>query len=126
MKKLILASAATLALATGFANAGIILQTDENDRKVWINTWAGQSADKTVDRRYGSSVSTFSGSSHGGLILSDDENDRKSVTNLWAGQRETHAGKRGGESVSTFSGRLSPGTSIRGKVKNTHEVWIGR
>lgn len=126
MKKLILATAAAFVLTAGFANAGIILQNDENDRKVWINTWAGQSADKDVARRYGSSVSTFSGGrSHGGLILTDDENDRKSVTNLWAGQREAHSAKTS-ESVSTFSGRHSPGTSIRGKFKNSHEVWINR
>ena len=75
MKKLILASAAAFVLTSGYANAtGIILGSDENDRKVWINTWAGQTADKKRGR-YGSSVSTFSG-------------------------RKTS----GGESVSTFSG----------------------
>ena len=44
MKNLILASAAALVLTSGYANAGgIIIGTDHNDRKVWINTWAGQS-----------------------------------------------------------------------------------
>ncbi len=61
MKKLILASAAAFVLTAGFANAGIILGSDENDRKVWINTWAGQTEDKKLGR-HGSSVSTFSGS----------------------------------------------------------------
>jgi len=127
MKKLILASAAAFVLASGYANAGIVLQNDENDRKVWINTWAGQTEGKELGRRYGSSVSTFSGGrSHGGLIFKDDENDRKSVTNLWAGQREIYSGGHGRESVSTFSGRISPGTSVRGKRKNSHEVWISR
>ncbi len=38
MKKLILASAAAFVLTSGYANAaGIILGSDENDRKVWIN-----------------------------------------------------------------------------------------
>ncbi len=61
MKKLILASAAAFILTSGYANAaGIILGSDENDRKVWINTWAGQTADKKRER-HGSSVSTFSG-----------------------------------------------------------------
>jgi hypothetical protein len=51
MKKLILASAAAFVLTAGYANAGgIILGSDENDRKVWINTWAGQSEDKYARR----------------------------------------------------------------------------
>lgn len=38
MKKLILASVAVIVLSSGYANAGgIILGSDENDRKVWIN-----------------------------------------------------------------------------------------
>lgn len=83
-KKLILASAAALVLTGGYANAGgIIIGSDHNDRKVWINTWAGQSEDEELGRRYGSSASTF-------------------------------------------SGRRSPGASIRGMVKNTHEVWVRR
>jgi len=78
MKKLILASAAVIVLSGGFANAGgIILGSDENDRKVWINTWAGQTEDKKLGR-HGSSVSTFSGSkTFSGIILGSDENDRK-------------------------------------------------
>ena len=84
MKKLILASAAAFVLASGYANAGgIILGSDHNDRKVWINTWAGQ----TEDKEYG---------------------------------------RRNGTSVSTFSGRRSPGASVRGMFKNTHEIWIRR
>ncbi len=83
MKKFILASAAVIVMSSGFANAGgIILGSDENDRKVWINTWAGQSADEKLGR-YGSSLSTFAGSkaagdhSWSGIILQSDENDRK-------------------------------------------------
>ena len=84
MRKLILASAAAIAMTGGLANAqGIILSHDENDRKVWINTWAGQSEDKVRNRRYGFSSSTF-------------------------------------------SGRRSPGASIRGMVKNNHQVWVRR
>ncbi len=78
MKKLILASAAVIVLTSGYANAaGIILGSDENDRKVWINTWAGQTEDKKRER-HGSSVSTFSASkTFSGIILGSDENDRK-------------------------------------------------
>ncbi len=81
MRKLILASVAAIAMTGGLANAqGIILGHDENDRKSWINTWAGQSEDKKRDRRFGrhgSSTSTFSGGSKfRGIILGSDENDR--------------------------------------------------
>ena len=51
MRKLILASAAAIAMTGGLANAqGIILSHDENDRKVWINTWAGQTGEKEYGR----------------------------------------------------------------------------
>ena len=88
MKNLILASAAALVLISGYANAGgIILGSNHNDRKVWINQWAGQTEDKEVGRRHGSSVSTFSGGrSSGGIILGSDHNDRKVWINTWAGQ----------------------------------------
>ncbi len=66
MRKLILATAAAFVISGGLANAqGIILGSNENDKKMWINTWAGQSEDEVYDRRYGgpggSSASTFSG-----------------------------------------------------------------
>ena len=89
MRKLILASVAAFALTGGFANAqGIILGSDENDRKQWINTWAGQSEDEVYDRRYGgrggSSASTFSGRgstqsdrSGNSITLGTGENARK-------------------------------------------------
>lgn len=84
MKKLILASLAALVLTSGYASAGgVILGSDQNDRKVWINTWAGKNEDKEY-------------------------------------------GRRNGSSSSTFSGHRSPGASIRGMYKNTHEVWIRR
>ena len=88
MKNLILASAAALVLTSGYANAGgIIIGTDHNDRKVWINTWAGQSEDKLYGGRNGSSASTFSGRrSSGGMIIGTDHNDRKVWINTWAGQ----------------------------------------
>lgn len=109
MKKLILASAAAFVLTSGFANAGgIILGSDHNDRKVWINTWAGQSEDK----EYGSSASTFSG-----VVTYSNE---KNTHEVFVGRFQ---GKPRSESVSTFSGR-SPNASIRGMFKNTHEVWI--
>ena len=87
MKKLILATVAAIAMTGGLASAqGIILGSDENDRKVWINKWAGQSEDKKADRRFGrhgSSTSTFSGGSKfRGIILGSDENDRK----VWINQ----------------------------------------
>lgn len=98
MKKLILASAAAFVLTAGYANAGgIILGSDENDRKVWINTWAGQTEDKDYDWRNGSSVSTFSG-------------------------RKTS----GSESVSTFSGGRGFVGIILGSDENDRKVWINR
>lgn len=97
MKNLILASAAVIVLSGGFANAGgIILGSDENDRKVWINTWAGQTEDKKLGR-HGSSVSTFSG-------------------------RKTS----GSESVSTFSGGRGFVGIILGSDENDRKVWINR
>jgi len=120
MKKLILASAAAFVLASGYANAGIILQNDENDRKVWINTWAGQSEDKVYGGRYGSSVSTFSGGRSSGVVTHSNE---KNTQEVFIGRLQ---GKRGGESVSTFSGLRSPGASVNGMYKNSHEVWIRR
>ena len=80
MKKLILASVAAIAMSVGIASAqGIILGTDENDNKLWINTWAGQTEDKEYGRQDGSSASTFSG--------------------------RRFQSRRGGESVSTTSSR---------------------
>jgi hypothetical protein len=114
MKKLILASVAAFVLTTGFANAGIILGSDEYDRKVWINTWAGQSEDKRSER-YGSSASMFSG-----VVTYSNE---KNTHEVFVGRFQ---GKPRSESVSTFSGRRSAGDSIRGMYKNTHEVWVRR
>ena len=96
MKNLILASAAALVLTSGYANAGgIILGHDENDRKVWINTWAGQTEDKEYGRRHGSSASTFSGGrSSRGIVLGSDHNDRKVWINTWAGQSEDKYARR--------------------------------
>ncbi len=100
MKNLILASAAAFVLIGGYANAGgIILGSDENDRKVWINTWAGQSEDKM----YGSSASTFSG----GKTYSNEKNTHE----VFVGRFQ---GKPRSESVSTFSGRRSPDASRSG------------
>jgi hypothetical protein len=124
MKKLILASAAAFALTSGYASAGLMLHTDDNDRKVVVNTWAGQSEDDVLGRTSGSSTSTFSGgNSFGGLILGTDENDRKTVINLWAGQREAQPAQ-GGESVSTFSGSRPSGGIILGSDENDNKLWI--
>ena len=120
MKKLILASAAALVLASGYANAGIVLQNDENDRKVWINTWAGQTEDKEYGRRYGSSVSTFSGGRSPGASV---RGMYKNTHEVWIRGSQR---KRVSESVSTSSRARSPGASVRGMFKNSHEVWIRR
>ncbi len=114
MKKLILATAAAFVLTSGYANAALLLSKDENDRKVVVNTWAGQSEDKRSER-YGSSASTFSG-----VVAYSNE---KNTHDVFVGRFQ---GKPRGESVSTFSGRRSAGDSIRGMYKNTHEVWIRR
>jgi hypothetical protein len=121
MKKLILASAAAFILTAGYANAGgIILGTDNNDRKLWINTWAGQSEDKVRDRLFGSSVSTFSGGRSPGASVSGMY---KNTHEVWVRGSQR---KQVNESVSTFSGGRSPGESVRGMFKNSHEVWIRR
>ncbi len=95
MRKLILATVAAIAITGGLASAqGIILGSDENSRKIWINTWAGQTEDKVYGRHYGQretyrgsrgrgSASTFSGDrKFRGIILGSDENDRK----VWINQ----------------------------------------
>ena len=111
MKKLILASVAAVALTTGYANAGIILQNDENDRKVWINTWAGQTEDKGYAARYGSSASTYSGV-------------EKNNHEVFIGRFQ---GGQGGNSASTFYRGPSSGVMSRsGKERNSHEVFISR
>ena len=121
MKNLILASVTALVLTNGYANAGgIILGTDENDRKSWINTWAGQSEDKLYGKRYGSSVSTFSGNRAPGSSV---RGMYKNTHEVWIRGSQR---KQVGESVSTSSRARSPGSSVRGMFKNTHEVWIRR
>ena len=54
MRKIILATVAAIAMTGGIASAqGIILGSDENSRKICINTWAGQTEDKVYGRHYG-------------------------------------------------------------------------
>lgn len=80
MKKLILASAAAFVLIGGYANAGgIILGSDDNDKKVWINTWAGQTEDEEFGGRYGASASTFSGSRSSSVVTDRNKLNKHQV-----------------------------------------------
>lgn len=95
MTKLLIASTAALLLSGSLANAGMLLYSDENDRKRVVNTWIDQSPEHRA--WYGAQITTGTSLGVGvvneptvarrvspGFLLHSDENGNKWVENQYA------------------------------------------
>lgn len=98
MRTLFLASAAAVLMSGSFANAGMLLLSDENDNKRVVNTWVDRSSDRRADIHGGqvhtstSQVRQYNPAApqtgaigvSRGFLLHTDENDNKRVENQYA------------------------------------------
>lgn len=91
MKKFLLASTAAVLMSASFANAAMLIYSDENDNKVVINSWADKShgagiVTSTTDiRQFGATAPALSARpASRGFLLHSDGNDHKLIENQFA------------------------------------------